>query len=193
MSEHHHGVPQEDTPALSAQLLGRIGRIRLLILDVDGVLTDGRLYLGDNGVEYKTFFSRDGLGMKLLRAAGLEIAIISGRDSSLVKERMAALGVPHVHLGEERKLPVYERLLRELDLGDPEVAYMGDDVVDLPVMERVGLALSVADADPVVRAASHWCSQYPGGRGAVREACELILKTTKRWPRALARHLNSGS
>ena len=185
MPDHPHPVTE-----VSAELLDKIRRIRLLILDVDGVLTDGSLYLGDNGVEYKTFYSRDGLGIKLLRVAGLEVAIISGRHSTLVQDRMAALGVPHVFLGEERKLPVYEALLHDLDLSDAQVAYMGDDVVDLPVMARSGLAMSVADADPAVRAASHWCSACPGGRGAVREACELILKSTGRWQTALERHLD---
>ncbi len=186
-----HSIPDPEISAeAGAELLDKLRRIRLLILDVDGVLTDGCLYLGDNGVEYKTFFSRDGLGIKLLLTAGLEVAIISGRHSTLVKERMAALGVRHVYLGKERKLPVYETLLSELDLNDAQVAYMGDDVVDLPVMARTGLALSVADADPAVRAASHWCSRYPGGRGAVREACELILKCTDRWQPALTRHLD---
>ncbi len=177
-------------PQPSADVLERVRRIRLLILDVDGVLTDGSLYLGDNGVEYKTFFSRDGMGMKLLMVAGLDLAVISGRDSILVQDRMAALGVRHVHLGEERKLPIYQDLLRQLGLGEQQVAYMGDDVLDLPVMIRVGLAMSVADADPAVRGASHWCSQYPGGRGAVREACELILKTTDNWHKALDLHLD---
>jgi len=173
----------------SAELTRRLDRIRLLILDVDGVLTDGSLYLGDNGVEYKTFFSRDGLGMKLLLAAGLDVAIISGRHSTLVVDRMASLGVRHVDLGVERKVPAYESLLEGLSLDDSQVAYMGDDIVDLPVMKRVGLAMSVADADPAVRDMCHWCSQYRGGRGAVREACELILKAANLWEQAVARHL----
>ncbi len=178
---------------MSAKVLERARQIRLLILDVDGVLTDGSLYLGDNGVEYKTFFSRDGLGMKLMLVAGLQVAIISGRNSTLVKQRMAALGVSHVHLGEERKLPIYKTLIESLQLQDCEVAYMGDDVVDLPVMEKVGLAMSVADADPTIRGMSHWIADYPGGRGAVRQGCELILKAQGRWQQALTQHLDLGA
>jgi 3-deoxy-D-manno-octulosonate 8-phosphate phosphatase (KDO 8-P phosphatase) len=178
---------------VSVEVLERARQIRLLILDVDGVLTDGSLYLGDNSVEYKTFFSRDGLGMKLMLVAGLQVAIISGRNSTLVKQRMAALGVTHVHLGEERKLPIYKNLIKSLQLKDSEVAYMGDDMVDLPVMEKVGLAMSVADADPVIRGMSHWCAHYPGGRGAVRQGCELILKAQDRWRQALTQHLDLGA
>ena len=175
---------------MSDEVLGRARQIRLLILDVDGVLTDGSLYLGDNGVEYKTFFSRDGLGIKLMLVAGLQVAIISGRNSKLVKQRMAALGVSHVHLGEERKLPIYKSLIESLQLKDSQVAYMGDDVVDLPVMQKVGLAMSVADADPTIREMSHWCAHYPGGRGAVRQGCELILKAQDCWLPALSQHLD---
>jgi 3-deoxy-D-manno-octulosonate 8-phosphate phosphatase (KDO 8-P phosphatase) len=153
----------------------RAERIELLALDVDGVLTDGRLFLGDNGVEYKAFFSRDGHGIKLLMGAGVEVAVITGRSSKVVANRMSALGVKRVHQGKDRKRPVFDAMLRELGLDATRAAYVGDDLVDLPVMRACGLAVAVADADPRVRAAAHWSTTSPGGRGAVREVCELIL------------------
>ena len=153
----------------------RARRIELLALDVDGVLTDGRLFLGDNGVEYKAFFSRDGHGIKLLMAAGVEVAVITGRRSKVVADRMSGLGVARVHQGQERKRPVFDAILAELGLAPEQAAYVGDDLVDLPVLRACGLAVAVADADPRVQAAAHWCTSSPGGRGAVREVCELIL------------------
>ncbi len=164
------------TPAkVSAEVLERAARIELLALDVDGVLTDGSLYLGDNGVEYKAFFSRDGHGMKLLMAAGVEVAVITGRRSQVVADRMSALGVRHVHQGDDRKRPVFDALLASLGMDARCAAYVGDDLVDLPVMQACGLAVAVADADPRVIARAHWRTTHPGGRGAVREVCELLL------------------
>ena len=160
--------------------------IRLLVLDVDGVLTDGSLYLGDNGVEYKAFFSRDGHGMKLLMASGVQVAVITGRRSQVVAERMAALGVTHVYQGDDRKGPVFDALLETLALDADQAAYVGDDLVDLPVMRRCGLAIAVADADPRVVSAAQLTTRYAGGRGAVREVCELILDAQGNLRAALA-------
>lgn len=154
----------------------RAARIRLAIFDVDGVLTDGSLYLGDNGQEYKAFHSRDGHGMVMLRQTGVELAVITGRSSEVVRLRMEGLGVSHVYQGRREKLPAYRELLDTLRLDDAQVAYMGDDVVDLPILERVGLAVAVADAHPLVRRCAHWCTQAPGGRGAVRELCDLVME-----------------
>jgi len=156
-------------------VLERARTVRLVLFDVDGVFTDGSLLLLDNGTEGKAFNVRDGLGLVLLLKAGLEVGIISGRNSHAVAERMTELGVQHVHQGHTCKLPVFNTLLEELSLAPEQAAYMGDDLPDLPLLRRVGLALTVADADPRVAAEAHWCSARAGGAGAVREACELIL------------------
>ncbi len=171
---------------VSASVRERASRIELLALDVDGVLTDGSLYLGDNGVEYKAFFSRDGHGIKLLLAAGVEVAVITGRRSQVVADRMTALGVTRVHQGQDHKRPAFDALLDELGLAPERAAYVGDDLVDLPVMAACGLAVAVADADPRVAARAHWRTASPGGRGAVREVCELILEARGALDAALA-------
>lgn len=158
-----------------AGVLDRAARVRLVVFDVDGVLTDGRLLIGDNGVEYKAFHSRDGHGMKMLKATGVELAIITGRRSRLVAERMASLGITHVHQGSSEKLSVFNDMIAELGMDADAVAYVGDDVVDLPVMARAGFAVAVADAHPLVREHAHWCTESPGGRGAAREVCDLIM------------------
>lgn len=170
-------------------VLERARRLRVLCLDVDGVLTDGRLLLGDNGVEYKAFFSRDGHGIKMLMSGDVMVAVITGRRSQLVADRMAALGVEHVYQGHERKLPVFQRLLEDLGLAASQAGYVGDDVLDLAVMRACGLAVAVADADASVRDAAHWVTPSPGGRGAVREVCELILKAQDRYQAAIDRWL----
>lgn len=153
----------------------RAAGIRLAIFDVDGVLTDGSLYLGDDGQEYKAFNSRDGHGMVMLGHTGVQLAVITGRSSRVVSMRMDSLGVSHVYQGCRDKLPAYEELKQTLSLPDSAIAYVGDDVVDLPVMHRAGLAVAVGDAHALVKAQAHWCTQAAGGRGAVRELCELIM------------------
>jgi 3-deoxy-D-manno-octulosonate 8-phosphate phosphatase (KDO 8-P phosphatase) len=158
-----------------AEVLSRAASVKLAIFDVDGVLTDGRLLLGDNGVEYKAFHSRDGHGMKMLAQSGVDLAIITGRRSQLVAERMSSLGIVHVHQGHASKLPVFEKLIADLGLGAEEVAYVGDDVVDLGIMARVGLAVAVANAHPLVLQQAHWHTPSDGGRGAAREVCDLIM------------------
>jgi 3-deoxy-D-manno-octulosonate 8-phosphate phosphatase (KDO 8-P phosphatase) len=158
-----------------AALRKRAAKIRCLFLDIDGVLTDGKLYLGPNGEELKTNYVRDGLGIKLLIKAGVQVAAISGRPSEPMRQRLAYLGVTQVVLDNENKLPVYEQMCAQLGLKDEQCAAMGDDVTDVPVMNRVALALTVADAHASARKAAHWISRYPGGQGAVREACDLIL------------------
>ena len=153
----------------------RAARIRCAIFDVDGILTDGKLYLGPDGTEWKAVSVRDGLGLKLLMKAGIEVAVISGRPSPAMRQRLNSLGVQRVYLDTEDKLPAYEKVLRDLGLEDEALAVMGDDVPDLVLMERAGLALTAADAHPDVLEAAHWVSRYTGGVGAVREACDLIL------------------
>lgn len=149
--------------------------IRLVIFDVDGVLTDGRLHYCDDGRETKAFHARDGYGIKALLANGIAVAIISGRQSESVSRRMKELGVSRVFQGCDDKLPVLESLLREMELTPPEVAYVGDDLPDLAVMTKVGLAVAVADAHPDLFEAAGWRTRLPGGKGAAREVCDLIL------------------
>jgi 3-deoxy-D-manno-octulosonate 8-phosphate phosphatase (KDO 8-P phosphatase) len=156
-------------------VLAKAKKVRCLFLDIDGVLTDGKLYIGPNGEETKTNFVRDGFGIKQLLKAGIQVAVISGRPSESMRKRLEFLGVLHIVLNNEDKLPVYEQICARLGLKDEACAVMGDDVPDVPVMRRAALALTVADAHPTARKAAHWVSRFPGGQGAVREACDLIL------------------
>jgi 3-deoxy-D-manno-octulosonate 8-phosphate phosphatase (KDO 8-P phosphatase) len=157
-------------------LVSKAAHIRLVIFDVDGVLTDGRLYLGNDGNEYKAFHIRDGHGIKMLLEAGVEVAIISGRHAASVERRMADLGIRYVCLGEPDKLAAFNSLLARLGLTADQVAFVGDDLIDLPVMTRVGLAIAVQDADPFVRQHAHWQTPSRGGYGAARDVCELLLE-----------------
>jgi len=157
-------------------ILERAARIRLLIFDVDGVLTDGSLFVGDDGQEYKAFNSRDGHGIKMLMGYGVEVAIITGRTSRVVEHRMRNLGITRVYQGQHDKLQAYRDLADKLGIPDEEIAYVGDDVVDLPVMRKVGLAIAVEDAHPLVRRHSHWQTPRPGGRGAARDVCEMLME-----------------
>ena len=150
--------------------------IKLVIFDVDGVLTNGGLFFGDSGEEYKMFNSKDGHGMKMLQDSGVQIAIITGRSSNVVTQRMINLGVEHVFQGVSDKNIAYQELKAQLGIDDNNIAYMGDDVIDLPVMTKVGLPMAVADAHPVVIENADWTSQYKGGHGAAREACEMIMQ-----------------
>jgi 3-deoxy-D-manno-octulosonate 8-phosphate phosphatase (KDO 8-P phosphatase) len=154
----------------------KAAQIQLVIFDVDGVLTDGRLYLGNDGNEYKAFHIRDGHGIKMLLDAGVEVAIISGRRAASVERRMTDLGIRHAYLGVQDKLAAFDSLLVRLGLTAEQVAFVGDDLIDLPVMARVGLAIAVRDADPFVRQHAHWQTPSRGGRGAARDVCELLLE-----------------
>ena len=156
-------------------LLSRLKLIRLVAFDVDGVLTDGGIYYSDSGEEFKRFNSLDGQGMKMLKASGVEIAIITGRSSRCVEARAKNLGVAHVYQGVENKLEAIVDVLGKLKLTRDTAAYMGDDVVDLTVMRHVGLAISVLEAPQLVREHSGYITQRSGGHGAVREVCELIM------------------
>jgi len=155
--------------------LNRAKSIRLIALDVDGILTDGGLYLSDSGEEFKRFNSLDGHGLKMLKASGVELAIITGRTSRCVEMRAKNLGINHLHQGVEDKLSAMKTLLAQLHLAPEAAAFMGDDVVDLRAMRHVGLALSVPDAPQVVRDRAHYVSLRSGGNGAVREVCEMIM------------------
>jgi 3-deoxy-D-manno-octulosonate 8-phosphate phosphatase (KDO 8-P phosphatase) len=159
-----------------AGLLELAAAVRLAAFDVDGVFTDGRIWLGDDGSEFKAFSVRDGVGVKRLLAAGIEVAVISGRASSAVDRRMAELGVKRVHQGVTDKAPLFLRIIDELGIEPARAAYFGDDTPDLPAMRRAGLPAGPADAHPEVRAHCLWTSASSGGRGAVREFAELLLK-----------------
>ncbi len=154
--------------------------MRLAIFDVDGVLTDGTLYIGAQGEALKAFNIHDGHGVKMLLAAGVDAAILSGRASEATALRAHELGIAHVVQGAADKVAAFEALLRELRLGPGACAFVGDDLPDLPVMERCGLAVAVADAVDAVKARAHYVTRAGGGRGAVREFCELVLRAQGR-------------
>ena len=160
---------------IARALRQRVARVRFLLLDVDGVLTDGTIYLDGEGRETKGFHIHDGSGIRLAQAAGLGVGLLSGRESAAVTRRARELGIDELHQGIEDKAAAYARITERLGLTDRAVAYMGDDVIDLPVLEHVGLAVAVADAHARVRAAAHWVTRRNGGRGAVRELIDLLL------------------
>lgn len=164
-----------------SQVEARGQRIRALVLDVDGVLTDGRLTYLPSGGESKTFHVRDGLGIQLLQASGVKVAFLSGRESEVVARRGRELGVELMSLGIEDKVVAYESMLQELHVEDQDVAYIGDDLPDLPLIRRAGLGFAVADAAPEVRQVAAVVLRTNGGQGAVREACERILKAKGAW------------
>lgn len=171
-------------------LTERAQSIRLIAFDVDGILTDGGLYLSDSGEEFKRFNSLDGHGLKMLKASGVELAIITGRTSRCVELRAHNLGIRHLYQGVGDKLGAMKNLLGQLGLAPAAAAFMGDDVVDLPVMRQVGLALSVPDAPQVVRDRAHYVTQRSGGNGAVREACELLMSAQGTLDAQLAPYLS---
>ena len=160
----------------------RASRIRLLVLDVDGVLTDGGLFVSASGEEAKRFHVHDGLALVAARKAGLQIAILSARASAAVTRRMTELGVGEVHQGVTDKVGALDALRERLGLAVGEVAMMGDDLPDLPAMARAGLALAPANAAAEVKRAAHWVARRRGGDGAVREAVEMLLKSRRAWP-----------
>jgi 3-deoxy-D-manno-octulosonate 8-phosphate phosphatase (KDO 8-P phosphatase) len=160
----------------------RAAKIRLLVLDVDGVLTDGRLLYGPVGEEVKRFDVRDGFALVAARRAGLAVAVISGRASAAVTRRMTELGVAEVHQGVDDKRRCLDDLCARLGVTRAQVAAMSDDLPDLPLLREAGLALAPADAAAEVLGVAHWTSRRPGGRGAVREAVELLLGARRAWP-----------
>ena len=164
-----------DLTGVDELLLERAARIRMLVLDVDGVLTDGRLYFDSQGNEMKAFCTRDGLGMRALLDQGVILALITGRQSEIVAQRAAQLGVQHVYQGRIDKLNAFNELLSDTGMEEQNICYAGDDWIDIPVLDRVGLAVTVADADAVVKNRVHWVTTRPGGHAAVREICDLIL------------------
>jgi 3-deoxy-D-manno-octulosonate 8-phosphate phosphatase (KDO 8-P phosphatase) len=170
-----------NAPDYPPEVRQRARAIRLLILDVDGVLTDGRLYFGPKGETLKVFHVRDGHGLKMAQRAGIEVALVSGRRSDAAYHRAKELGISRFHEGVRDKVAVMEEIMAAMQIQPAEVAAVGDDLVDLPLMARVGLSVAVADAVPEVVAAAHWVTSLPGGRGAVREVCDLLLKAQGKW------------
>ena len=163
--------------------------IRLLILDVDGVLTTGIIYYQSDGREMKGFHIQDGLGIKLLQKTGVIVAVISGKNSAVVSRRMQDLSIKHVYLGQEDKLPAYEDLKQRLHMQDHEIAYMGDDLPDLPLLRRVGLAITVPQAPPIIKQHADYITKIKSGKGAVREACEFIMEAQDQYKSVIQSYL----
>ena len=166
--------------------------IKLLLLDVDGVLTNGQIIYDGAGNELKMFDVRDGHGIKLLQRAGIRVGIITGRSSEVVARRAAELGIELLYQGALRKLDPYTEILQQTGLKDEQIAYVGDDLIDLPILRRVGFAATVADADAEVRRRVAYVAEHAGGRGAVREICELLIKAAGRWDEVTARYFEDG-
>ncbi|OIP62877.1 MAG: phenylphosphate carboxylase subunit delta [Nitrospirae bacterium CG2_30_53_67] len=163
-------------------------KIRWIILDVDGVMTDGGITYDAHGLETKTFHVRDGHGIKLAQRAGLRFAIITGRESPVVNLRARELGIEEVRQGAKRKIEAYDEIIGKWDLTDEEAAYIGDDLIDLPIFRRAGLSAAVADADLETRGQADLILSHPGGRGAVREFIEIILQAQNKWKEVTERY-----
>lgn len=170
------------------KLLNKIRGVKLLILDVDGVLTDGRIVIDDAGLESKQFDVRDGHGLKILMRCGIAVALLTGRRSRVVEHRAAELGIAEVHQGIWNKAEAFDAILKRRQMTPAETACVGDDVVDIPILRRAGFSVAVADAVLEARQVADYVTEHPGGRGAVRELCELILKAQNRWPEVAARY-----
>lgn len=170
---------------LPPELVDRARQIRLLALDVDGVLTDGRLYFQADGIEIKAFHTQDGHGIKLLRQAGIEVALITGRESPMVTQRAAALGLKHVFQHRDDKLIALRELTQSLGLDLSQAAYCGDDLQDLAAIQAAGLGISVPNAPSYMRQAADWVSARSGGHGAVRDICDTLLDIQGHWPTVL--------
>ncbi len=170
------------TEAIEAFLIEKSNKIKLLILDVDGVMTDGSIVVNDLGQESKFFNVKDGHGLKILMRYEIDVVLLTGRQSAVVEHRAKDLGISEVHQRIWNKLEVYEQIIQRRGLSDAEVAFIGDDIVDIPVLRRVGFAVAVADGTEETRKAAHYVTSKRGGRGAVREVCDLILKAKGHWP-----------
>lgn len=165
---------------VNLDVMERAAQVKLLICDVDGVMSDGLIYMGNHGEELKAFNVRDGYGIRCLLTNDIEVAIITGRQAKLLADRCQALGIKHLYQGQSEKLIAFNELLKKLKLNAAQVAYIGDDLIDWPVMAQVGLSVAVADAHPLLRPRANYVTQIAGGRGAVREICDLILMAQHR-------------
>ena len=166
----------------------KLKSVKLLMLDVDGVLTDGKIIYNDRGEEIKAFNVRDGHGLKLLMRAGIGIALITGRKSKVVLHRARDLGIKNVYQRVTNKIEVYEKILKGKKLKDENVGFVGDDLVDIPVLKRVGFSAAVGDAIPEEREVADYVASKKGGEGAVREICELLLKVQNKWEEITERY-----
>ncbi len=180
-------------PVVDAALLAKASGIRVLLLDVDGVLTDGGLYFGAEGELFKRFNTLDGHGLKMLQRAGITPAVVTGRGSAALRARLAALGIVHARYDIDDKAPAAEEILAELGLGWGQAAVMGDDWPDLPMMLRSALACAPSNAHPEVRTRADWVTRLGGGTGAVREVCDLLLKASGHYAALLAGYSGGGA
>ncbi|MGB5218797.1 MAG: 3-deoxy-manno-octulosonate-8-phosphatase KdsC [Smithella sp.] len=169
-------------------ILEKLKKIKLLIMDVDGVMTDGRIIMDDAGHELKNFNVRDGHGIKLLQRYGIRVAILTGRQSKVVAHRARDLEIKDVYQKVFNKKEVFEKILKKYKLSPDEAAFIGDDIVDIPVLKRVGFSVAVADADDMVKKSVHYVAKNRGGHGAVREVCEMILQAQGKWVEVAARY-----
>lgn len=175
---------------MDTSLISKIKNIRCLICDVDGVMTDGRLYYDNHGNELKTFHVHDGVGLKLLMSVGIEVAVITTSISDLIDHRMKHLGIKHYYKGQVNKQFAYEQLQSKLDLNHEQFSYIGDDLPDLPIIQQVGLGVTVADARPQVKEHADFITENRGGEGAIRELCDMILSLQNQADRALELYLS---
>ena len=178
-------------PRSAASVRRRARKIRLLLLDLDGVLTDGGIFIDGRGDEVKRFDVRDGHGLRLLQRGGIRVGIISGRSARSARRRARELGIDLFFQGVTDKLAVYEKIKRAARLADDEIAYMGDDMVDLPLLRRVGFAVGVADGWPPLTAYTDYIARAGGGRGAVREVVELLLKSQGKWKKVVEKYFRA--
>jgi len=170
-------------------MIDKVKAIRLLVLDVDGVLTTGAIYYGSDNFEMRGFHIHDGMGIKLLQSAGIKVAIISGKQSDPVERRIKDLQIEHAYLGYDVKLPAYEDLKQKLNIKDHEIAYMGDDLPDLPILRRAGFSITVPQASEIIRQHVDYITKRKPGKGAVREVCEFILESQDRLQSVLQSYL----
>ncbi len=182
-------------PLSKQEVRKRARKIKLLLLDVDGVMTDGRIYYvprPEGGMfETKTFHSRDGIGIRYARDAGIKVGLISGRGSDTVRYRAAELKLDFIEENSLKKIPPYERILQAAGVTDDEVCYVGDDLVDLPILKRAGLAVCVQDGHSLLRRHVHYVTKAPGGAGAIRETIEIILEAQGKWKPVVERYLRA--
>ncbi|OGP54158.1 MAG: hypothetical protein A2Y65_00255 [Deltaproteobacteria bacterium RBG_13_52_11] len=174
--------------AHTEKLRAKAAQVRLLVLDVDGVLTDGRIIMDHEGKEIKAFDVRDGHGIKLLREAGIEVAMLTGRNSPVVQKRADDLGILWVRQGVSDKVAAYEEIAHEVGIKDEETCFVGDDLIDIPLLKRVGMPIVVADGAEEAKQLALYVTTAPGGRGAVREVCDLLLQTQGKWEKILRRY-----
>ncbi|OAT16157.1 3-deoxy-D-manno-octulosonate 8-phosphate phosphatase [Buttiauxella noackiae ATCC 51607] len=174
MSNHEASLATCYGP-VSTRVMEQAANVRLLILDVDGVMSDGLIYMGNSGEELKAFNVRDGYGIRCVLTSDIEVAIITGRKAKLLEDRCETLGITHLYQGQSDKLLAFEDLLDKLAIPAEQVAYVGDDLIDWPVMAKVGLSVAVADAHPLLIPRADYVTRIAGGRGAVREVCDLLL------------------